>query len=110
MVQAEEGGGFDPTLIAKVIRDAGFGAREIRINAKGTLTNHEGRLGLRLPGTPNLLILAGGERFEDLKASRPLASSVIEVEVEGRLRSSYGDGSPGMEVDEWRELDPKPGS
>jgi len=64
---------------------------------------HEGLLALRLPGPPHLLILAGGEGIEELKASGPALGS--RVRVEGQLHPSHADKPAGMEIDEWEELE-----
>ena len=103
IVRAREGGGFDPTLIARAIRDAGFSAREVTVTARGELVEHEGLSALRLPGPPGLLVLAGGERIDELLDSGLPPGS--RIRVAGHLHPSHADEPPGMEVDEWEEVD-----
>lgn len=103
-IEAEENGGFDPTEIAGAIEDAGFGAGEIRIEARGSLTHNEDLLALKLPTAPHLLVLAGGEKFDALEAAElPVGA---RLQVKGRLHPSHGDQPPGMTVQDWRELEP----
>lgn len=103
VIDAEEGGGFDPTQIPTAVEDAGFGPGEIRLEAKGMLVEHEGMLALQIPGPPLRLVLAGGEAIEELKSSGlPLGSS---IRVEGLLHPSHADKAPGMEVALWEVLE-----
>lgn len=102
-MRAEKGAGFDPTLIAPAIRDAGFSARELMVTAHGELTEHEGLPALRLAGSPELLILAGGTRLAELTDSG--LSPGTGLRVTGHLHPSQEEKPPGMEVDEWQEVE-----
>ena len=71
--------------------------------ARGELVEHEGLPALRLPGPPDLLILAGGERLEELMDSGLPPGT--RIRVTGHLHPSHGEKPPGMEVDEWEEVE-----
>ena len=104
MIQAREGEGFDPRQVGRAIKDAGFGPGRIHVRAQGILTRQEDLLALELPSAPLLLILAGGERIDDLRASGPALGS--RIVVEGLLHPSHGDQPPGMEVQKWMQVKP----
>ncbi len=84
------------------VEDAGFGAVDIRIKASGSMTEHEGRMALRLPAPPERLMLIGGERIDELEAAQLPVDS--RVELRGRLHPAGEDQLAAMEVDEWDEL------
>lgn len=103
MVRAREDESLDPTQIPGAVKDAGFGPGEIRLKARGVLAVHSDLLALRLPSAPGLLVLAGGERFDELEESGlPIGSRVL---VEGKMHPSHADRPPGMEVQRWEELE-----
>ncbi len=103
MIRAGGDGGFDPTRIARAVEAAGFGAGEVRIKVRGTLTLYDDLLALELPTAPRLLVLAAGERFDELQASGPPVGT--RILIEGPLLPSRGDLPPRIEVQGWKELE-----
>jgi len=57
-----------------------------------------------LPTGPDLIVLAGGAKVDELEAAEVLVGS--RIAVEGELHPSHADEPPGMKVDEWRKLEP----
>ncbi|MFQ5528115.1 MAG: heavy-metal-associated domain-containing protein [Thermoanaerobaculia bacterium] len=103
VVEAKENRGFDPTRIAAAIEGAGFDAREIRVEAVGTLVEHEERPALRFRDPPHLLILSEGG---GLKGSMPFGPSWHRtVRVTGLLCDPPDEETAGIQVDEIGEVE-----
>jgi hypothetical protein len=75
---------FDPALIPKAIRDAGFSAAEIVVEADGTLVQDTQGLQLAVPGLSHSFVLSGGPRGDALAKRADLLGK--EIRVTGKLR------------------------
>ena len=103
VTSSAETGGFEVSEIIQAIRDAGFGIGEMRIQARGTLMEHEDSLALSLPDSPHRLILVAGEELEKLKASGEQIGSSLWVE--GKVYPSKDSKPDGMQLHEWQRLE-----
>lgn len=73
------------------------------VEARGELVEHDGLPALRLPHSPDLLILGGGERLDELMGSGLPPGT--HIRAAGHLHPSVAERPPGMEVDEWEEVE-----
>ena len=93
------GESFDPTSIPEAVRKAGFDAGEVRLVAVGTLHGDDGLLVLVLEGVLPKLVLAGGERIEELTEKPKLLGR--NLRITGILHGSHDDLPPGLTVESW---------
>jgi len=95
------GKSFDPILIPKAIRDAGFTATEVAVIATGTLTNKDGALELDVPGLSHPFALAGGPQFEALKSRTDLMGK--KIRVTGKLGADQPARLPSLTIEDFQE-------
>lgn len=77
-VYAQAGKSFDPVLIPKAIKDAGFTARDILVTAVGTLGKGSQFLKLDVPGLRQF-DLAGGARGGEIWRRSDLMGKRVRV-------------------------------
>ncbi len=94
---AKAGRSFDPVLIPKAIRDAGFTARYIVVTAVGTFSKGSDFLKLDVPGFRRL-DLVGGARGDELSGRSDLFGK--RIRVTGRLNA--GANPPRLSVEEFQ--------
>ncbi|MFQ5664342.1 MAG: heavy-metal-associated domain-containing protein [Terriglobia bacterium] len=92
---------FDPTKIAKAVKDAGFSPGPIEVTAVGTLKSQDELLLLEMPGPVGQFLLAGGDKAEELKKRQDLLNR--RLRVRGTLHPYHADRPPGLKV-EWYEI------
>jgi hypothetical protein len=91
------GKSFDPALIPKAIKDAGFSAPEVVATVAGTLVQTGGRLELNVPGLNHAFVLAGGSQEDALKKRVDLVGK--KIRLTGKLHPARGDLPPGLTVE-----------
>jgi hypothetical protein len=96
------GKSFDPALIPKVIRDAGFTAAEVAVVADGTLAARNGALELDVPGLAHPFLLAGGSKIDPLRKRADLLGK--KIRVTGTLGSAQDARPPSLAVEDFRVL------
>ncbi len=94
---------FDPVLIPKAIKDAGFTATEVVAIADGTLAKPMGSLDLRVPGLKHPFIVAGGQQFQALEKRTDLVGK--RVQVIGKLFPGNAGRPPGLTVENFQSLE-----
>lgn len=92
------GRSFDPALIPKAIRGAGFTAPEVRVVVVGTLAKREGQLELSIPGMGRPFVLAGGPQGGALAQRADLIGTRIRLTGE-LLHPSHAEQAPGLTVE-----------
>ncbi|MCI0621788.1 MAG: hypothetical protein L0387_08975 [Acidobacteria bacterium] len=97
VVLPAKGKSFDPTKIAKAVKEAGFTPSEITVTAAGTLARAGDLLQLNMSGPVPQLVLAGGAKADELARQTDLQGK--RVRVTGKLHASHADQPPGIAVD-----------
>lgn len=91
------GKSFDPALIPKAIKDAGFSAPEVIFTADGILAQGKEFLELKIAGIKHPFLLADGAQGESLKKRAELLGK--KIRVTGKLQPAHGDFPPGLTVE-----------
>ncbi len=95
------GKAFDPVLIPKAIKDAGFSVPEVIVTADGTLANkRKDFLELDVSGLRHPFVLASGAQEEALKKRADLLGK--KIRVTGKLHGSHADQPPGLTVENFQ--------
>ena len=94
---------FDPSLIRNAVSKAGFSPGEVELTAVGVLSKDEELLVLEMSGPMKKMVLAGGERAEELSNQPELIGQ--RVRVTGNLHPSHADKPPGLTVESWVPAD-----
>ncbi len=101
-VLPKPGKSFDPALIPKAIKDAGFSAPEVIATMAGTLVQSKDRLKLNVPGLNHPFVLAGGSQEDALKKRTDLVGR--KIRLTGKLHPSHGDLPPGVTVETFEPI------
>jgi len=101
-VLPKPGKSFDPALIPKAIKDAGFSAPEVVATMAGTLAQSKDRLELNVPGLNHPFVLAGGPQEDALKRRADLVGK--KIRLTGKLHLSHGDLPPGFTVESFEPI------
>ncbi len=96
------GKSFDPALIPKAIKDAGFSAPEVLVTAEGTLAKGKESLELSIPGPKFTFVLAGGAQADSLTKRADLIGQ--KIRLTGKLHPSHADRPPGLTVEDFRPV------
>ena len=96
----KRGESFDPTLIPKAIKDAGFTATEVEVVADGTLVKRSGLLELNIPGLKQPFGLTGGPQAQTLARRGDLVGK--HIRITGKLEPAHGHSPPGLTVESFR--------
>ena len=96
------GKSFDPALIPKAIKDAGFSAPEVMVTAEGTLAKGKESLELSIPGLKHTFVLAGGAQADALTKRADLIGK--KVRLTGKLHPSHADRPPGLTVEDFQPV------
>ncbi len=99
-VLPKSGKSFDPALIPKAIKDAGFSAPEVVATVDGNLVQKKELLELDVPGLKHPFILAGGPQAQALEKRADLVGK--RVQVTGKLHPSHADLPPGLTVENFQ--------
>ncbi len=94
------GKSFDPVLIPKAIKDAGFSVPEVIVTADGTLAKWKDFLELDVLGLRRPFVLASGAQEEALKKRTDLLGK--KIRVTGKLHGSHADQPPGLTVENFQ--------
>lgn len=94
------GKSFDPALIPKAIKDAGFSAPEVIATAEGTLIKKKEFLELEVPGLKHPFVLAGGAEEGALKNRSDLVRK--KLLLTGKLHAGHADLPPGLTIEAFR--------
>ena len=100
IVFPKAGKSFDPVLIPKAIKDAGFSAPEVVASVEGTLVEKKEFLELSVPNLKRPFVLAAGAQAEVLSRRPDLVGK--RVQMTGKLHGSHGDQPPGLTVDNFQ--------
>jgi hypothetical protein len=95
------GKSFDPTPIPQAIKDAGFSAPEVVVEADGTLAKRNGLFELDVPGLKHPFSLSGGPQMEALGGRTDLVGK--EIRISGKLHLGPDDLVPGLTVESFRQ-------
>jgi len=95
-VYPKAGESFDPVLIPKAIRDAGFTATEVDAVADGALAAKNGSLELEVPGLKHPFVLAGGAQLGALKGANLVGK---QIRVTGRVTTAWAGSPPTLTVE-----------
>ncbi len=101
-VLPKPGKSFDPALIPKAIKDAGFSAPEVVATVVGTLAQARDRLELNVTGLNHPFVLAGGPQADALKKRADLVGK--KIRLTGKLHPGHGDLPPGLTVESFEPL------
>jgi hypothetical protein len=96
----QKGKSFDPALIPKAIKDAGFSVPEVVAIVGGTLIQEKEFLELNVPKLKYPFLLAGGAQDEGLKRRTDLLGK--RVQVTGKLHGSHVGLPPGLTVESFQ--------
>ena len=99
-VACMEGKGLDPTGIPKAVLDTGFTPGEVTLTAVGILGRSGKLLVLEMTGPVKTMVLAGGERIDELSKNTDLQGR--HIRVTGKLHT---EKPPGLTVETWVEAD-----
>jgi hypothetical protein len=99
-VLPKSGKSFDPALIPKAIKDAGFSVPEVAATVDGTLVSRKESLELDVPGLKHPFILAGGSQAQTLEKRVDLVGK--RVRVTSKLHPSHADLPPGLTVENFQ--------
>jgi hypothetical protein len=102
VVFPKPGRSFDPVLIPKAIKDAGFSAPEVMASVEGTLARKKEFLELNVPNLKHPFVLAGGAQADALGKRADLAGK--RVQITGKLHGSHGDLPPGLTVESFQPM------
>ncbi len=94
------GKSFDPALIPKAIRDAGFSAPEIVVEVVGTLTQEARALRLAVPGLNRSFVLSGGPLGDE--HAKPVDLLGKEIRVTGKLRVMNSNQPSELTVEDFQ--------
>lgn len=94
------GKSFDPALIPKAIRDAGFSVSEIIVTAAGRLGQKAQPLELSVPGVNHAFVLSGGSQVDSLVKRAELLGQ--EIQVTGKLRVTNANQPPDLTVENFQ--------
>ncbi len=86
--------------IPKAIKDAGFSATEVLVEADGTLTKREGFLELDVPGLKHVFALSGGPQMDALAARGDLVGK--RIHITGKLQTDHQDLQPRLTVESFQ--------
>jgi hypothetical protein len=95
------GKSFDPVQIPKAIKDAGFSAPEVVVEADGTLAKREGSLQLDVPGLKHSFALSGGPQREALAGRADLVGK--KVHMRGKLQTDHGGLPPKLTLESFQQ-------
>ncbi|GBC81598.1 hypothetical protein HRbin10_00710 [bacterium HR10] len=98
----QTGKSFDPVLIPKALRDAGFTPTAIVVVVDGTLIAEGEFLTLDVPGLDHSFVLAGGAQADALRKRTDLVGK--KIRVAGKLHPSHADRPPGLTVESFEPL------
>jgi len=96
------GKSFDPAQIPKAIKDGGFSATEILVEADGTLAKREGLLEFDVPGLKQAFALSGGPQMDALAARVDLVGK--RVHITGKLRTDHRDLPPRLTIESFQQV------
>ena len=93
------GKSFDPDLIPKAIKDAGFTATEIVVTADVILLKRGASFELEVPGLKRPLVLEDGAQADALKKRADLLGK--KVRVFGTFHPSQADRPPRLALEKF---------
>jgi hypothetical protein len=98
----KKGKSFDPVLIPKVIKDAGFTATEVTVVADGTLAAENGAWKLEVPDLTYSFVLVGGPKADMLTKRADLLGK--RIRITGKLSPSQAGPPGGISVEDFQPL------
>jgi len=103
VVVSKEERSFDPEKVREFLKKSGFSIPKLELTVRGRLENRKDMLALRVPGLEEVLVLAGGEKLQEL-TGRGLLSR--DVQVRGSLHPPHGDEPSGLTVEDFVLTEP----
>ena len=98
----KKGKSFDPALIPKATKNAGFTATEVTVVADGTLSAKDGAWKLEVPGLAYSFELVGGPKADLLTKRADLLRK--RIRVTGKLSPSQAGLPGGISVEDFQLL------
>ncbi len=87
--------------IPKAIKDAGFSATEVLLEADGTVMRRDGSLQLDVPGLKHAFALSGGSQMESLAQHADLVGK--RIRITGKLQADHGEMPPRLTVESFQQ-------
>ena len=98
----KKGKSFDPVLIPKAIKNAGFTATEVTVVADGTIAAKNETSELTVPGLTYSFVLVGGPKADLLTKRADLLRK--RIRVTGKLSPSQAGPPAGISVEDFQLL------
>jgi hypothetical protein len=95
------GKSFDPAQIPKAVKEGGFSATEVLVEADGTLAKRESFLELDVPGLNHLFVLSGGPQMDALAARANLIGK--KLHIMGKLPTDHRDLPARLTVESFQQ-------
>ena len=105
VVVAKSEESFDPEKVREFLKKSGFSIPKLKLTVRGRLEKWKDMLALRAPGLDEVLVLAGGEKLQEL-AGQGLVGR--EVRVEGLLHPLHAEQPGGLTVEAYVVWEAKP--
>jgi hypothetical protein len=96
------GKSFDPVLIPRALRYAGFTPAAVMVMVDGTLIAEGEFLTLDVSGSNHTFVLAGGAQADALRKRTDLVGK--KIRVTGKLHPSHADRPPGLTVESFEPI------
>ncbi len=96
---------FDPEKVRGFLKKSGFSIPKLELVVRGRLEKWKDMLALRVPGLDEVLVLAGGEKLQELTQQGPTGR---DVRVEGLLHPPHAEEPSGLTVERFVLQEPKP--
>ena len=94
---------FDPEKVRSFLKKSGFSIPKLELAVRGRLEKWKDKLALRVPGLEEVLVLAGGEKLQELAGPGLVGR---EVRVEGLLHRPHGKQPSGLTVEDFVPPEP----
>jgi hypothetical protein len=102
LVFPKTGKPFDPAQIPKAVKDAGFSATEVLVEAEGIMAKRDAQLQFDIPGLNHPFALSGGPKMEALAARTELIGK--KVRVTGKLQLGHAQLPPSLTIESFQSV------
>lgn len=96
---------FDPEKVREFLKKSGFSIPKLELAVRGRLEKWKDMLALRVPGLDEVIVLAGGERLQELTGKGSIGR---DVRVEGLLHPPHAEEPSRLTVERFVLQEPKP--
>lgn len=98
MVVSKEEESFDPEKVREFLKKSGFSIPKLELAVRGRLEKWKDMLAVRVPGLDEVLVLAGGEKLQELTQQGSIGQ---DVRVEGLLHPAHDEEPSGLTVEDF---------